>query len=105
MWFEPLRGERSWNTCVRVNGRPTNWRERVGDWLRAAAMACDGRWSLAVELKSTERLSIADQKEVFRAGFDTWTRQLEVVTHHACVEQMLKAQRPDLQEQPEALKP
>lgn len=105
MWLEHLRGQRSWETCVRVNGRPSCWRERVGDWLRAAAMALDGPWSLAVELKSSERLTVAEQKEVFRAGFDIWSRQLKVVTHHAAVEQMLRAQRPDLHEQAEGGKP
>lgn len=104
MWLEPLRGEREWSTHLRVNGPAASWRERVGNWLRAAAMRVDGRWTLAVELRSSERLSVAEQKEVLRAGFAEWTRRLDVVTHQAAVEQLLRAQRPDLFEQREGVK-
>lgn len=105
MRLEPVRIERRWDTRLRVNGPAASWRERVGNWLRAAAMRLDGRWSLAVELRSSERLDVAEQKEVLAAGFDEWTRQLGVATRLAAVEQLMRAQRPDLFEQREGVEP
>ena len=59
---------------LHCNAKPTNWRERVGRWLREVAELLDGRRTLALELDSRPTLTVEVQTQCITLGLDHMTR-------------------------------
>jgi len=55
--------------------------------LRTLAAGIDGRWSIALEIRSLPPVSIEDQRRIMQCGFEAWGRaaadQARFDTHEA----------------------
>lgn len=91
-----LQGERCFNWGVACNQTGPGWRRWLAQHLRGMAWRLDGRYTLGLEITSSERLSPGTEREVITAGIQHMQRHLGVVTKLAAVEHMMAEQRPDL---------
>lgn len=85
----------TWWWVFRVN-LPRGWRQHVGQWLRRLAARIDGRWSLAIEVRTDPPIDSVTTRAVIRAGMKHAERLLTNETEAAACDRVMRARMPDL---------
>lgn len=71
------------------------WRRAIGNALRRVAEAIDGRWSIAIAIKTEPPLSMREQAEAIRFGLKRIGWAVTESTHEKALEQILAGKEED----------